>query len=556
MLIELSIRDFVLIDRLDLAPAAGLCVLTGETGAGKSILLDALGLALGARAESRLVRPGAASATVSAGFAVAGDHPARALIAAAGMEDEDALVLRRTLGADGRTRAFINDQPVSVNLLRQVGDSLVEIQGQFDERGLLDASTHRGLLDAFAGLLEDAKAVAARHAAWRMSDAALAEAKAEAEKAAAEAASLRQSVSELEGLAPKPGEEAGLVARRSMLMHAEKLVEAINAALEDLAGERGAERALGSAQRSLARVAALAAGLLDPAAAGLERAMAELAEALRLLQRAGSGIDLDSGRLAEIDDRLFALRDQARKHGIGVDALAARADSLKQRLAHLEASDARLKTLAAEAVGARTHYCSVAESLSAARLAAARRLDKRVAGELPPLKLERARFRTRIERLGEPDWGPAGIERIVFEVSTNPGSEPGPLAKVASGGELARFMLALKVVLAAAAPVPTLIFDEVDAGVGGAVADAVGERLARLASELQVLVVTHSPQVTARAQHHWLVTKELVGRAALTRVAPLDEAERREELARMLSGATVTDAARAAASDLMAGGRR
>ena len=558
MLVSLSIRDVVLIDRLDLEFRPGLSALTGETGAGKSILLDALGLALGARGDSGLVRHGADQAVVTAEFDLPPRHPVRELLAEQAIEAADGLVLRRQLGKDGRSRAFVNDQPASIGLLRRLGEALVEIEGQFEARGLLDPATHRSLLDAFGGLEERATAVAEAWRAWRAADAARAEAAAEIAEARRDEEYLRHAVNELDALDPKPGEETELADQRSTLMHRGKLVEAIEAALAELAGDgaRGVESAIAAAQRRLDRLAAqpgLDAVLarIEPATAALDRAGAEAADAVAQLERLLGDLDADPGRLEKIEERLFALRGLARKHGLAVDELADLRGRLAERLAAIEGGSARLARLAEAAEAARQAYVVAAESLSAARQAAAKKLDKAVNAELPPLKLDKARFATRLERLDEKHWGEQGLDRIAFEVATNPGTPPGPLARIASGGELARFMLALKVALAAADPVATLVFDEVDAGVGGATATAVGERLARLAKKVQVLVVTHSPQVAAKASHHWRVRKESKSRTTLTRVEPLAPAASREEIARMLAGAEVTAEARAAADQLI-----
>jgi DNA repair protein RecN (Recombination protein N) len=553
MLTRLDIRDVVLIDRLDLEAGPGLVVLTGETGAGKSILLDAMGLALGARAEAGLVRAGAAQATVTASFELDDGHPALALLAEAGIPEEMPLVLRRTLAADGKSRAFVNDQPVSVGLLRRIGDSLVEIQGQFETRGLLDPTTHREILDAFGGLIGDARRVAEGHEAWRAAREALSAAEAEAARALTEEGFVAAAVDELQRLDPKPGEEAALVEERTIQANAGRLIETINTAMGDLIGERGAEHALGQARRALARVQPQAGSRLDPALAGLDRAAAELSEAARALSSVGSALDLDPGKLEEADDRLHALRDVARKHGVAVDDLAGLRARFEARLDLLRNAESRIAELKQTAEAAGAAYALRAEELSKARTKASRKLDKRVAAELAPLKLDRARFETAIERLAEGDWGAHGIDHVAFLVSTNPGAAAGPIAKIASGGELARFMLALKVVLAETQPIATLVFDEVDAGVGGAVADAVGERLRRLAHDMQVLVVTHSPQVAARGDRHWRVAKKLTGGTVTTRVEALTDEARREEIARMLSGAAITDAARAAALALIAG---
>ncbi|HEY5597658.1 MAG TPA: DNA repair protein RecN [Kiloniellales bacterium] len=555
MLVSLSVRDVVLIDRLDLSFSGGLCALTGETGAGKSILLDALGLALGARADAGLLRPGADQASATASFEVGAGHPATALLAEHGIAGEDgSLVLRRVVGADGRSRAFINDQPVSVGLLRQIGDSLVEVQGQFEQRGLLDVATHRELLDAFAGLTAPAAAVAAAWRAWRQAEAARAEAARELDEVRRDEAFLRHAVAELDSLGPQPDEERTLAEQRSLLMNAGKLIEALNAAADAVVGgdaAAGAEARLAGARRTLERVAPAAGGRLEPVLATLDRALLESAEALAQIQSMSSEIELDSGRLEEVEERFFALRDVARKHATEVARLPALRDSLQRRLAAIDSGGDRLAELDRAVTERRAAYVEAAEALSAARQKAAKKLDRAVAAELPPLKLDKAAFRTRVERQEESAWGPHGLDRIAFQVATNPGSPPGPLARIASGGELARFLLALKVVLAEIGPPRTLIFDEVDSGIGGATAHAVGERLERLTRHRQVLVVTHSPQVGARAAHHLRVRKEPVGDRLATRVSPLSLDERREEIARMLAGAEVTDEARAAARRLI-----
>ena len=553
MLSSLSIRDVVLIDKLDLAFEAGIVTLTGETGAGKSILLDALGLALGARSETGLVRAGAQQATVSAAFEISDDHPALGLLAEAGLPAELPLVLRRTVSADGKSRAFVNDQSVSVGLLRRIGDGLVEIHGQFDQRGLLDPQTHREMLDAFGGHAREVKQVAEAHGAWREAVDALAAAEADAARARSEEGFLAASVEELQRLDPKPGEESALAEERTLLANAGRLVETINAALADLVGERGAERAVGQAQRALARVQGQAGSRLNPALAGLDRAAAELSEASRALSSVGSALDLDPRKLEETDDRLHALRDIARKHAVAVDALAQLKTDLEVRLDALRTAASRIEDLTRSVEWTRKSYAARAQDLSKARAKTGKKLDKRVAGELAPLKLDRARFETRIEPLSESDWGVHGQDRIQFMVATNPGSQPGPIAKIASGGELARFTLALKVVLAESQPAATLVFDEVDAGVGGAVAAAVGDRLKRLSRDMQVLVVTHSPQVAARGDHHWRVSKTPKGTVPTTKVEVLTQPQRREEIARMLAGEKVTDAARAAADALIEG---
>ena len=558
MLSTLSIRDVVLIDRLELEFRPGLCALTGETGAGKSILLDALGLTLGIRADARLVRHGAAQAVVSAGFAVEAGHPVFAMLDEHGIgAAEEDLVLRRVLGTDGRSRAFVNDQPVSIALLRRIGDALVEIHGQFESQRLLDPASHRDLLDAFGRLGPLCEATSQSWRAWRAAADARARAEAELEAARRDEAYVRHAVEELDALDPRPGEEEHLAQRRAVLMNGEKLMQAMDEAASELQGSgggRGVEEALRATVRLLERVADKADGRLDAAAGALERALSEAVEGQALLEKAVADLDLDPRRLEEMEERLFALRALARKHGCAVDDLAELKETLAAKLAVVDDGAAAVTRLVKDQEAARTRYREAADRLSRARGEAAGGLDTRVAAELEPLRLGKARFVTAVAPLDENDWGEHGRDRVVFEVATNPGVPPGPLARIASGGELARFMLALKVVLARADPVPTLIFDEVDAGIGGAVAAAVGERLAMLADEVQVLVLTHSPQVAARGSHHWRVSKTAGDADARTLVQVLDETGRKEEIARMLAGTRITAEARAAAESLLLGG--
>lgn len=561
MLLGLTIRDIVLIDRLGLVFRPGLCVLTGETGAGKSILLDALGLALGRRADASLVRAGAKEAAVTAEFALGRDHPAWSMLGAAGLDRSgDSIVLRRLLGTDGKSRAFVNDEPTSVGLLRELGASLVEIQGQFEQHGLFDPANHRAILDAYAGIDPetgiDTAALAQSWQDWR-------EAARQEESTARLIAEsreeedlLRHHLAELDVLAPQPGEEEALAARRALLQNAERLAESLTEAIAELDGEGGAQAALARALRRLERVRERAQGLFDPAFAAAERATAEIAEALAALEAAARALALDPRELEKVEERLFALRALARKHQVPPDALPRLQARIAERLKAIAGQGERAADLARASTQARARFLAAAEAVSRARKEAARRLDKAVAAELEPLRLVRARFRTVLPPLDERDWGEHGVERVHFEVSTNPGAPFGPLQRIASGGELARFMLALKLVLAETSPVPTVIvFDEVDSGIGGAVAAAVGERLERLGARLQVLAVTHSPQVAARGAHHWRVAKRLSAREAVTRVEELDETARQEEIARMLSGTTVTAEARAAAASLIGAGR-
>jgi DNA repair protein RecN (Recombination protein N) len=554
MLVSLSIRDVVLIEKLDLGFGPGLSVFTGETGAGKSILLDSLSLALGARADSGLVRHGAAQLTVIAEFDPPPFHPARVLLAAQDMDVADTpLLLRRVVTADGRSRAYVNDQPVSVGLLRKVGDELVEIHGQFESHGLLDPANHGSVLDAFAAAGEAKRATKVAWDAWRQAAKARTEAEETLKRARAEEEALRHAHDELKALDPKPGEEAELAQSRALLQHSEKLVEAMNAAMAALRHKGEVEASLRTAQRNLERVADKAEGKLDGVIAALDRAAVEAAEAVGLLERASADIDLDPRHLEKVEERLFALRAAARKHLVEVDGLAALKADLERQLAALDGGGDDLAKLAKLEQAARASYVEAARALSKLRADAALRLDQAVAAELPPLKLDKARFTTGVKALDENAWGPDGLDAVEFLVATNPGSPPAGLGKIASGGELSRFMLALKVVLARVTPTPTIVFDEVDSGIGGAVAAAVGDRLARLGTDLQVLVVTHSPQVAARGRQHYRVAKrEVSAGKVLTSVDELPQDARREEIARMLAGETVTEQARAAAESLMA----
>lgn len=551
MLVALSIRDVVLIDRLDLALGPGLTALTGETGAGKSILLDSLGLALGARSEAGLVRAGATQAVVSAVFEPPADHPARRLLAEQGLPDETAITLRRVVQTDGRSRAFVNDAPVSVSLLKRLGESLVEIEGQFAQVGLADAGTHASLLDAFGALEGEAERVRGAFAAWRAAERARADAEAAIAAARRDEEWLRHAVAELDRLAPEAEEEERLDRLRRSLQGAEKRAEALASARDELARNRGVAQALRSAARSLERLGEDAA--VAPVLAALSAAQDAVAEAETLLERLLADSAPDPRALEVAEERLFALRAAARKHQVTVAELPALRENLRERMRELDLGEERIAALADAARAAREAYRTAAERLSAARREAAEALAQAVAKELAPLKLERARFVVDLNRLAEDAWGPDGADRVQFLVAMNPGQAPAPLAKCASGGELSRLMLALKVVLARGTPVTTLVFDEVDAGIGGATAAAVGERLSRLAESLQVLVVTHSPQVAAKASRHWRVSKRAEGGTTRTRVDVLDAAARREEIARMLAGERITDAARAAAADLLAG---
>ncbi len=554
MLVALAIRDIVIIDRLNTDFSAGLTAFTGETGAGKSILLDALSLALGGRGDASLVRDDSAQGDVTAVFDIAGDHPARALLADSGIAADGDLILRRVQGADGRSRAFVNDQPVSVVLLRQLGAALVEIHGQHADRAMVEPSMHRALLDAFGRLDDQREAVAAAYAAWREANQALARLRAQIDAARAEADYLRAAVDELTALAPRPDEEEALADRRQQMMRAEKIAGDIAEAHETVAGGASPVPTLASLVRRLERKAPEAGGLLDGTVAALDKALAALEEAEQGLAAALAATDFDPRELERTEERLFALRAAARKHQVTVADLPALAVRMAGDLAALESGEERLAALDKAAGTARTAYDAAAKALSKARRAAARHLEKAVAAELPALKLEQAAFIVEIDSdPGQPS--PNGIDDIAFHVRTNPGTQPGPLMRVASGGELSRFLLALKVALADRGSAPTLIFDEIDTAVGGAVADAIGVRLARLAERVQVITVTHAPQVAARAGVHLLVAKQTIagGKAVTTRVTALDSVRRREEIARMLAGAVVTEEARAAADRLILG---
>ena len=553
MLRSLDIRDMLLIDRLALDFAPGLNVLTGETGAGKSILLDCLGFVLGWRGRAELVRAGAAQGEVTAVFDLPGDHPARAVLAEAGIEAEDDLILRRVNAADGRKTGFVNDRRVSGEVLRALSDTLVELHGQHDDRGLLNPRGHRLLLDAFGGL--DTAPVRAAWAARRQAQAALTEAEAALEAARKEEEFLRHAVAELEKLAPEPGEEETLDIARRRMQAAEKTRGDVARALRMLAGgDGGAEGAMVEAVRWLEGAADKLDGPdsetppLDAPLAALGRALIDLGEATRGVEDVLGAMDFDPATLEATEERLFALRALARKHDVLPDDLATLAARLAARLAALDAGEARMGDLTRAVAAADAAYDTAAAALSAQRLEAAGRLDQAMAAELAPLKMERAVFETRVT---DGEAGPDGRDAVAFTVATNPGAPAGALDKIASGGELSRFLLALKVSLARGGDPVVMIFDEIDRGVGGATADAVGRRLARLAEDAQVLVVTHSPQVAALGQRHFRVAKAVEDGMTTSRVVALTEAERVEEIARMLAGEEITPAARAAAEALL-----
>ncbi len=547
MLRTLDIRDMLLIDRLELTFRPGLNVLTGETGAGKSIMLDCLGFVLGWRGRAELVRKGAEQGEVTAVFELPEGHPAHAVLAEAGIPSGEELILRRVNALDGRKTAWINDRRASGEVLRAVSATLVELHGQHDDGGLLNARGHRALLDAFAGHdLAPVRAAWARRAGLARK---LEAARAQLAAVKGEEDFLRHSVAELDDLAPVAGEEAELDARRRAMQAAERIRSDVARALQAL-GPEGAEGAMRDADRWLQGAVDRADGRLEAPLAALDRALIELGEAASGVEAALDALSFDPRQLEQTEERLFALRALARKHGVAPDELAGLAAALRERLHALDAGEEGISALEAELVAAERSYRGAAEQLGEARRRAAGLLDAAMAAELAPLKLERAVFVTQVAP-GEP--GPEGLDTVAFTVATNPGAPAGPLDKIASGGELSRFLLALKVVLARGADALTLIFDEIDRGVGGATADAVGRRLAQLAELAQVLVVTHSPQVAARGGHHFRVQKSVAEGMTTSRVVALAPEARIDEIARMISGAEVTEAARAAARDLLAG---
>jgi DNA repair protein RecN (Recombination protein N) len=547
MLRQLAIHNIVLVERLELEFEPGLGVLTGETGAGKSILLDALGLALGARAESGLVRAGEDSAAVSAEIELPSGHPVVVLLENQGIAAEpgEALIVRRTLKSDGGSRAFVGGASVPAGLLRDVGALAVEIHGQHDDRGLLNPKGHRGLLDAF-GKLDTAPVERAWAEVTRI-EAALLEARTEAAAADRDREWLEHASREIEALAPEPGEETRLAEERAAMQAGLKAGESLTGLDELLSGADGALSQLRQAARRIERGAA-DHPMLAEALAALDRALIEASDAEDRIARAADAMTFDPARLEQAEARLFDIRGLARKHRVEPDQLAALGQQMREQLAAIEAGGERIAELDRDLVAAREAYAEAAGVLSRQRHEAAARLDSAVAGELVPLKLDAARFRT---ALAPAEPGRSGTDRVEFEVSTNPGAPFGPLTRIASGGELSRFILALKVALAEAGSAATMIFDEVDRGVGGSVASAIGERLARLAERSQVLVVTHSPQVAARASHHYRIEKSHGDGGTRTTVRKLSAEERREEIARMLSGASITEEARAQASRLL-----
>ena len=553
MLQSLSIRDIVLIEALDLEFGSGLTVLTGETGAGKSILLDSLGLALGNRADSGLVRQGTERAQVTASFAPPAADSKLALTLAENdieIEPGEPLIIKRSVKADGGSRAFINDQPCSATLLRTVGGQLIEIHGQHDDRGLINAKGHRALLDAFAGV--EGRAVGDAYEAWQAAKTALEQAKQDQEAAEQDREYLEHSVAELAKFAPEPGEEQELALGRATMMKGEKLTGDLEAIRSAFDGSEGGLASLRAAARRLDRIAEDHV-LLKEALEALDRSIIDASDAEDKLNEAAAALVFDPQRLDDMETRLFDLRGLARKHRVEPDKLSDLLSELQSKLAAISDGGKTLEDLEASLASAKKSYIAAAENLRAQRNKAAKALDKAVAGELAPLKLDAARFETLLEELPEEHWNRSGIDRIEFLISTNPGAPLAPLGKIASGGELSRFILALKVALAEEYGLKTIIFDEVDRGVGGAVASAIGDRLSRLSKGAQLLVVTHSPQVASKGDAHMLINKSLSGTVSRTDVSALDDEGRRQEIARMLSGADVTDEARAQADRLLEG---
>jgi DNA repair protein RecN (Recombination protein N) len=551
MLTQISIRDVVVIQALDVEFQAGFTALTGETGSGKSILLDAVGLAIGMRADSALIRKGADKATVTAEFQLPRHHPARALLAEQDIDCGDTLILRRVLGTDGKSRAFANDHPIGVQLLKQLGQSLLELQGQFAQHGLLDPATHRQQLDNFGDLAELAAAVKTACAAWQDAEKSWQHSVAEQAALKTQEDYLRHAITELRAFEPKSGEETALAERRIGLQHREKIVAALAATLQALVQEDGADRQILAAQKAIGRIVDKMPQTLEPILQSLANAADELQTAQQTIE-AILGDDRDvAGELATLEDRLFGLRDLSRKYNIPADQLPDLLAELTAQLDKLDRGSQHIDALQKALAAAQAAYHRAAEKLGAARRSAAKKLDAAIQAELAPLKLADAVFTTAITPLAEADFGPNGIDAVEFTIRTNPGQPAGPLHKIASGGELSRFMLALQVVLAATQPIGTLIFDEIDTGVSGAVADAVGARLAKLGRKTQVLLVTHSPQVAAKADHHYRLGKQTTKTETRTVLDVLDATARREELAKMLSGAAITAEARAQAEKLL-----
>jgi DNA repair protein RecN (Recombination protein N) len=554
MLTHLSIRNFLLIEKLDLEVPPGLLVLSGETGAGKSILLDSLGMALGARSDTSLVRVGAEQASVTLSFQLPAEHPVRELLEEMDMaEEEDTLLLRRVIGKDGRSKAFVNDQPVAVGALRQMGEALFDIHSQFETHGLLNRETHLALLDQYAGCAAEARELGASFSVWKEAEKTLKAARGNAADAQRRAEDIRAALDELEKLKPEANEAEGLAEKRTRLQQKERIMEALKAASDGLQQDEGACGKTAHVRRVLSRAAEKAPDILNPALEALSRAEDALAEASQMLESLLHNDDFDVNALEKAEERLFALRAAARKYQCTPEDLPELHARFAEQAKMIEDGAGSLKKLEEQTKRAFESWHKQALALHEKREKAAVKLEAAVQKELPPLKLEKGRLSIQVEQLMPEQAGMAGLSRVTFLAAMNPGSAPSPLHKTASGGELARFMLALRLCLSAASDTTTLIFDEVDTGVGGATAHAVGERLADLAAKTQTLVITHSPQVAARGHSHWRVEKTTTASSASTKVRILEGDERREEIARMLSGSSITDAARSAADQLLAG---
>lgn len=552
MLQSLSIRNVVLIDKLDLDFKSGLSVLTGETGAGKSILLDSLGLVLGNRAETSLIRQGEDKLSVTAQFSLQKQTPAlRALLDEYEIEADDELLIKRSLTRDGKGKIFINDQPAGAKLLKEIGKYLVEVHGQFDNQGLLNPANHLDVLDAYGAYKPLAERTAAAFAAYKKARAARQEAEKNIARAKEDEENLRHWVDELEKMNPRPDEEDELGKKRQEMMNAEKIIDSLNYAYGALTERADVQGAIRSAQSAMDKANTLVDGRYQTIIDMLDQALIDISETVNELEEVSHNISLNQNELENIEERLYALRGLARKHNVAVSDLPQTLADFRNRLSTIELGEEGIAALRKAEDTAKLDYVKVANELSSARQAAALQLDNKVMSELPPLKMEKARFVTVVEKTDESGWSEKGFNNVYFTVATNPNSPQGPLNKIASGGELARFMLALKVNLAQSSSVATMIFDEVDAGVGGATAQAVGERLARLACDVQVLVVTHSPQVAACGNNHFKVEKSTAGNVTTTTVRELTKIEKSEEIARMLAGEVITDAARAAAKVLI-----
>lgn len=552
MLQSLSIRNVVLIDKLDLDFKSGLSVLTGETGAGKSILLDSLGLVLGNRAETSLIRQGEDKLSVTAQFSLQKQTPAlRALLDEYEIEADDELLIKRSLTRDGKGKIFINDQPAGAKLLKEIGKYLVEVHGQFDNQGLLNPANHLDVLDAYGAYKPLAERTAAAFAAYKKARAASQEAEKNIARAKEDEENLRHWVDELEKMNPRPDEEDELGKKRQEMMNAEKIIDSLNYAYGALTERADVQGAIRSAQSAMDKVNTLVDGRYQTIIDMLDQALIDISETVNELEEVSHNVSLNQNELENIEERLYALRGLARKHNVAVSDLPQTLADFRNRLSTIELGEEGIAALRKAEDTAKLDYVKAANELSSARQAAALQLDNKVMSELPPLKMEKARFVTVVEKTDESGWSEKGFNNVYFTVATNPNSPQGPLNKIASGGELARFMLALKVNLAQSSSVATMIFDEVDAGVGGATAQAVGERLARLARDVQVLVVTHSPQVAACGSNHFKVEKSTAGNVTTTTVRELTKIEKSEEIARMLAGEVITDAARAAAKVLI-----